>query len=406
MYIYGLTGNPFRYQDIFPPILKVSISYSLLFILSCSAYLLIMSANHVFFSAANGNTCANDEDVSGLQQLSDDVRTPFLIHKGVNHVGLQFISRCLRKLILRRCNFGDEDIDYDVWDLPNLQELDLSLNLFSRLNFSILKAPRLKWLDVSECTSLVELSGLPLSLSSLRADGCKSLNTVGDTTNCKWLWYVSFFGRNNGVSALGGDTVLHSLLEGYAIEDHFISFIHSAWDHIPKRFVDRLVRGKTFTLQLPPNWYNDYSGFLICNVNNYYALSFTISMKQDRDKDSRSEVWQESDEAPESYFNSIYVGYVSFNSLVRHGARLNSAYNMISLSIDAEYETSCEGESRFVAELVPRKSKNHDHGVQTTKVTTDCSQFFDDERVYGKTFTIQRHSESSIKILWRPCYWY
>ncbi|KAL9999352.1 putative TIR domain, P-loop containing nucleoside triphosphate hydrolase [Helianthus debilis subsp. tardiflorus] len=336
---------------------------------------------------------------------SDDVRAPFLIHKGVNHVGLQFISRCLRKLILRRCNFGDEDIDCDVWDLPNLQELDLSLNLFSRLNFSILKAPRLKWLDVSECTSLVELSGLPLSLSSLRADGCKSLNTVGDTTNCKWLWYVSFFGRTNGVSALGGDTVLHSLLEGYAIEDHFISFIHSAGDHIPKRFVDRLVRGKTFTLQLPPNWYNDYSGFLICNVNNYYALSFTISMKQDLDKDSRSEVWQESDEAPESYFYSIYVGYVSFNSLMRHGARLNSAYNMISFSTDAEYETSCEGESRFVAELVPRKSKD-DHGVQTTKVTTDCSQFFDDERVYGKTFTIQRHSESSIKILWRPCYWY
>ncbi|KAK1415962.1 hypothetical protein QVD17_31750 [Tagetes erecta] len=336
---------------------------------------------------------------------SNDVEEPFLIHKGMDHVGLQFISRRLRKLILRQCNFRDEDIDYDVWDLPNLQELDLSLNLFSRLNFSILKVPRLKWLDVSECKSLVELSGFPSSISSIRADWCDSLKTVGDTSNCRWLWNVSFYGRNIGVSARCGDMVLQSLLEGNAIEDHFISFTHSAGHHIPNRFVDRLVIGKKCTLQLPPNWYNDYSGFLICNANNYYALSFMISMKQDLDTDFRSEVCQESDEASnESYFNSTYIGYVSFNSLIRHGARLNPAYNMISFSIDATYETSYEGESRFVAELIPRKSK--DHVAQTTKVTPDCSHFYDEEREFGKTFTIQRHSESSIKILWRPCYWY
>lgn len=142
-----------------------------------------------------------------------DVEEPFLIHKGMNHVGLQFISSFLKKLILRKCNFRDEDIDYDVWDLPNLEELDLSLNLFSRLNFSILKVPRLKWLDVSECKSLVELSGFPSSISSLRADWCDSLKTVGDTSNCKGLWNVSFYGRNIGVSALSGDMVLQSLLE-------------------------------------------------------------------------------------------------------------------------------------------------------------------------------------------------
>ncbi|KAK1415964.1 hypothetical protein QVD17_31752 [Tagetes erecta] len=334
---------------------------------------------------------------------SEDARAPFLIPKGMN---LQFTSICLRKLILRRCNFGDEEIDYHDWNLPNLQELDLSLNLFSRLNFSILKLPRLKWLDVSECTSLVELSGLPSSLSSLRADGCESLKSVGDTSNCKWLWYVSFFGRNNGVCADSGDIVLHSLLEGNAIEDHFVSFTHSIGHHIPKRFVDSLVRGKTFALQLPPNWYNDYSGFLICNANNYYAMSFTISMKQELENDSRSEVWQECDEAPdESYFNTTYVGYVSFNSLMRHGARLSSTYNVISFSIIAEHETSYEGESMFVAELVSRRRKD-DHTVQTTKVKTDCSHFYDEDRPYGNTFTIQGHSESSIKILWRPCYWY
>ncbi|KAL8258349.1 hypothetical protein R6Q59_030390 [Mikania micrantha] len=337
---------------------------------------------------------------------SNDIGAPLLTHKGRNYVGLQFISICLRKLILRRCNFGDEDVDYDVWDLPNLHELDLSLNLFSRLNFSILKLPRLKWLDVSECTSLVELSGIPSSISSLRADGCQSLKTIGDTSNCKWLWYVSFFGRSNGVSALGGDMVLHSLLElGNAIEDHFISFTYSSNHHIPKRFVDRLVRGRTFTLKLPTNWRNDYSGFLICNANNYYAMSFTIIMKQDTDEDSPSEIWYESDEEPESYFNSTYVGYVSFNSLMRHGARLNPAYNVISISIVSEYESTCEGESRFVAELVPRRRKD-DHTVQTTTGKTDCSQFYQEDRPYGNTFTIQSHSEAFIKILWRPCYWY
>ncbi|KAL8258324.1 hypothetical protein R6Q59_030365 [Mikania micrantha] len=337
---------------------------------------------------------------------SDDVGTPLLMHKGMKHVGLQFISDRLTKLVLRQCNFREEDIDYDVWDLPNLLELDLSINLFSRLNFGILKLPRLKWLDVSECLSLVELSGIPSSISSLRADWCESLKTIGDTSNCKWLWYVSFFGRNNGVSALGGDMVLHSLLElGNAIEDHFISFTYSSNHHIPKRFVDRLVRGRTFTLKLPTNWCNDYSGFLICNANNYYAMHFTISMKRDIDEDYQSEILHEFDEQPESYFNSTYVGYISFNSLMRRGARLNSTYNVISISIVSEYEFSCEGESRFVAELVPRIRKD-DHTAQTTKGTTDRSQFYHDERQFGDTFTIQSHSEASIKILWRPCYWY
>ncbi|KAJ0667270.1 putative transcription factor interactor and regulator CCHC(Zn) family [Helianthus annuus] len=68
MYIYGITGNPFRYQDIFPPIQKVSILYSLSFILSYSTHLLIMPASYVFNSVANPNTYANDTDVSGLQQ--------------------------------------------------------------------------------------------------------------------------------------------------------------------------------------------------------------------------------------------------------------------------------------------------------------------------------------------------
>ncbi|XP_076952317.1 disease resistance protein Roq1-like [Bidens hawaiensis] len=147
--------------------------------------------------------CGNAND----NELKDDVEEPLLLHKVRNHIGLQFISTCLRKLILRHCNLGHEDIDYDVWDVPNLQELDLSINAFSRLDFNILKLPRLKWLDVSECNSLVELSGLPSSIASLRADWCDSLKMVGDTSNCKWLWNVSFFGRNNGVSAIGGETV-------------------------------------------------------------------------------------------------------------------------------------------------------------------------------------------------------
>lgn len=53
--------------------------------------------------------------------------------------------------------------------------------------------------------------------------------------------------------------------QGNAIEDQVIS--HTLPQHdFRKGFVPLIVKGKTFTLPLPCNWYNEFGGFLICTV--------------------------------------------------------------------------------------------------------------------------------------------
>jgi len=108
---------------------------------------------------------------------------------------------------------GDEEIGSDVWELPNLEELDLSENqLISQLHFSILRLPRLKYLSVSCCCGLVELSELPSSIVVVVANDCCSFESFGDISNCKWLWKVTLVGKNK-LGQLRGDTLIHSMLE-------------------------------------------------------------------------------------------------------------------------------------------------------------------------------------------------
>lgn len=111
-------------------------------------------------------------------------------------IGLQFFHKRLRKLVLNKCNLGDEEISSNVWKLPNLEELHLTRNKFSKLNVRLLQVPRLKWLDVSRCENLVEIVDLPSSIAILIADFCLSLESVGDISKCKWLWKVSFLQNN------------------------------------------------------------------------------------------------------------------------------------------------------------------------------------------------------------------
>ncbi|CAI9297019.1 unnamed protein product [Lactuca saligna] len=60
-------------------------------------------------------------------------------------LGVCFFSGCLRKLDLSLCSLEDGDIICaDIWDLPNLQVLDLEENNFSQLNFGLFRLPRLK----------------------------------------------------------------------------------------------------------------------------------------------------------------------------------------------------------------------------------------------------------------------
>ncbi|KAL7589654.1 hypothetical protein Lser_V15G37426 [Lactuca serriola] len=135
---------------------------------------------------------------------------PYLPYNNINHIGLWVFSIGLRRLDLSCCTLGDKNISDAVWGLPNLEELDLSQNKFSQLNFDLLRLPQLKWLNVSHCYELVELSELPSSIAVVIADGCKSLKTLGDISNCKWLWKVSLKGKNKVGPLVGDITTLHA----------------------------------------------------------------------------------------------------------------------------------------------------------------------------------------------------
>ncbi|KAL7586430.1 hypothetical protein Lser_V15G37481 [Lactuca serriola] len=317
--------------------------------------------------------------------------------------------RFLRKLNLSECNLGDEDIGSDVLEFPNLQQLNLSHNKFLRLSFRCLQLPRLKWINVSDCQELVELSELPSSIAVVEADWCSSLESFGDISNCKWLWKVSLRGDYK-VGPRVGEILLDCMLQGNAIEDHFISV--NLPHQILKGFVGRFFRGKTFTmcvphvkwvlndvdifrLRLPDNWCNDFCGFLIRVVTKGLFMRMDISIKQDPDQeDSWFEIWQESNDVPEPEYDGdvwTQVGYVSFSSL-RLTTSLNPLYNIITFSIKGYW-------SLFAAELVPRKSK--DDQVQTIKDATDSSEFWDEKDDFNQTFMIQDNSKSSINIIWR-----
>nr|KAJ0217252.1 hypothetical protein LSAT_V11C300134530 [Lactuca sativa] len=83
---------------------------------------------------------------------------------------------------------------------------------------------------------------------------------------------------------------------------------------IPKGFLGRSFRGKTFTkrlphvkydadtfrLCLPYNWCNDFCGFLIRVVTLFGHLKIDVIMKQEPDdEDFGFEIWQDSNESPE-----------------------------------------------------------------------------------------------------------
>ncbi|PWA61768.1 toll/interleukin-1 receptor (TIR) domain-containing protein [Artemisia annua] len=325
-------------------------------------------------------TCGRSDDDGEY----NSVNQPLLLHNSLNGSGLQFISTGLKKLVLSNCHLGDEHIKSNVWELSNLQELDLSQNIFSQLNFSFLQLPRLKWLDISLCNRLVEFSELPSSIAILRADYCYALETVGDISNCKWLWKVSFFGSNK-VGPLGDKVLLDSMRQGNAIEHHYLSL---ALEHqVRMMYVSSLAPRSRFILQLPQNWYNDFCGFLIYCVIEYQEPFVTITIEQEVNEsvcnDDQNELFVDRD-------SPTYIGYVSFSSLM-HNTWLNPQNSMISFFLGGKFEV----------ELVPRKSKGG-HQIQTIQGASDNLEFWDEEREDRKTFTIQRAWKSSIDILWCP----
>ncbi|KAJ0763435.1 putative TIR domain, P-loop containing nucleoside triphosphate hydrolase [Helianthus annuus] len=284
--------------------------------------------------------------------------------------------RFLRKLNLRGCRLEDGGIPSDIFcELLNLQILDLSHNYFSRLPSGISRLPGLKLLNLTNCWNLVELPDLPSSIAILKAKGCDSLEIVRDLSDYKWLWKVSLWRRAN-------KRVLLSMLEENAVkEDRFMSVLSPNVQ--PSSIYTKLV-----TLQLPHNWYSDFSGFLL-SLGDHYG-TYRIVIKQEMSTDHS----EKSDE-DRKQCNYERVGYVPFSSL-RHIPWFNPTYpKNISFQIMDRY-----GNTKKIGlnvELVRSKNKICD----LNEHPIDYSECWDEEYKDTKTFDIVYDSKSSeIQISW------
>ncbi|KAL8258444.1 hypothetical protein R6Q59_030485 [Mikania micrantha] len=315
-----------------------------------------------------------------LEVLSLQIRPSFHQDSSIS-TKLPQLPRFLRKLDLSSCGLGDGDLPSDMSGLLNLQVLYLCGNNFSRLDSSLSRIPCLKLLNLSSCTKLVELPDLPSSIAILQAKECDSLQSVGDLSAYKCLWKVSLQRRDK---LIGGERLLHSMLQVNAFEDRFMSVRLPYGPFKTSTFSDtrRLI-----TLQLPNNWYNDFSGFLFfadhytrwqmgyCNI----VIRQEMSMNSQPDHDQ----WEAFDKNKESYEHS-HVGYVPFSSL-RHTPCWNSAsYTNVTFEIDDQNMANPK------IGLVPRKS-----------AIRECSEFWDEGNESQKTFEIIDDPKSSnVKIVW------
>ncbi|KAI3801512.1 hypothetical protein L1987_29619 [Smallanthus sonchifolius] len=140
-------------------------------------------------------------------------------------------------------------------------------------------------------------------------------------------------------------------------------------------------------LQLPHNWYSDFSGFLLC-ADNYPDEPCIIVLKLEMSMDSQPSHCEEFDKNCESYDQYKRVGYVPFGSL-RRTSWWNPTYTNISVEIHDVVNPKVV--------FVRRKDKIGD----SRERAIDCSEFWDKEREDKKTFDIIDDPKSSkIKIVW------
>ncbi|MFS7959025.1 putative leucine-rich repeat domain superfamily [Helianthus anomalus] len=282
--------------------------------------------------------------------------------------------RSLMKLDLSNCNLGDGDIPSDIFcELLNLQLLNLSQNNFSRLPSVLSQISCLKCLNLSNCWNLVELPDLPSRIAILRVDGCDSLEIVRDLSDYKWLWKVSLWRRVN-------KRLLLSMLERNAAEDRFMSVEHS--------YVEPSgIFTKSVTLQLPHNWYSEFSGFLLSFRSHACNSDMLITIIKQEMSTDHSEKFDKDCREPYKYER---VGYVPFSSL-RHIPWFNPTYTQ-----NISFQTHQGG--GLNVELVRSKSKIGDLNERPI----DYSECWDEECYnHTKTFEIIYDSKSSeIQITW------
>ncbi|KAD5507720.1 hypothetical protein E3N88_15423 [Mikania micrantha] len=287
----------------------------------------------------------------------------------------------LQKLVLNDFYWQDEEISNDIGQLANLLRLKLCFNRFTRIHFSLSQLTRLKHLDLSHCTLLVEVPELPTRLAFFRADDCEKLTSMGDSyKKCKWLCQVSLI--QGGIINDGG-SLLESMLQGNAIENKNMVLQLQGFKNTKEI---ALFNGDGCRLKLSQNWRNDFSGFLMCSLSHFGIES--VSMKKHV---MESDMQYEDNKDCEESNERLTVWYVSFASL-RHNTptwwkSINNAYS-ISFKPKMILDHKCYG---FGVRMVARKSGT---GPTETLTAQEESEFSH----YTPKIRILEDSESESKI--------
>ncbi|KAJ0900238.1 hypothetical protein HanPSC8_Chr08g0311641 [Helianthus annuus] len=215
-----------------------------------------------------------------------------------------------------------------------------------------MQLPRLKFLDISLCKNLVEVPDLPPSIAVLDANRCDSLVIKDFPTTYKWLWKVTL-----GYQVRGGENVLQSVFQENTIEDHFMSFHRDSIDISRALGYDISTRSfayETFTLQLPRNWFSDYSGFLIL-FSSMEIRDVIITIKQEMQMDYRSCLLEESDESNQS--TKRYIEEANETQYIKRMCYIPFSSLMHKSLWNGNISFSISGWCVFKVELVPRGSK-------------------------------------------------
>nr|XP_043637854.1 TMV resistance protein N-like [Erigeron canadensis] len=340
------------------------------------------------------NLTLNRANINFLESLIEECYTQVeTVFYQLTSIVQKLNVKSLRKLNLGGWGLKDREIPSDIGELSNLEELDLGGNDFSRLYFSLSNLTRLRLLCLTRCRSLVELPELPSSVAILEADYCYSLNSVLNSHgNCKKLYEASLVG---GGIIVDGSRLLQSMLQGSDIGNHCM-ILQLEGVEIPKRLLPWLVSGKTCRLQLPENWCNDFSGFLMCvactrdlipqkhiRIRMEQMMSGGLGMDSQYDE----EPWTESADD-----RRTWVGFVSFD-LLKHTLWWDETYNTLSFSFEEssfslpEFHNLCSG---FGIGLVPKKI-----GIASAETTSKCSPAFSN---YSPNFRIAHDSVSALTI--------
>ncbi|MFS7959032.1 putative leucine-rich repeat domain superfamily [Helianthus anomalus] len=336
-----------------------------------------------------GLPCLERLILCGCDSL-EEIHPSIGYHKRLVFVNLSWCSRLkrfppiihmkkLETLTLLACRELQQFPDIQS-NMDSLVTLNLSSTGIEIIPPSDGRLPGLKFLDLTCCKSLVELPDLPSSIAILRAGDCRSLEVVRDLSDYKWLWKVSLQGC---YKLIGGERVLHSMLEGNAAKDRFMSVLLPAVE-LSSRIFTRVV-----TLQLPSNWYSDFSGLLVFVRYNrdahWMRFGVCIIIRQET---STYDYSKESNEDQEWRYER--VGYVPFNSLW-HIPWFNPTYTK-HISFLTFYGGGLN------VELVRSKNKI----VDLNENPIDYSECWDEEKEDRKTFEIIYHSQSSdIQIVWK-----